>query len=113
MFANLDDIQKFGKEQFDAASATAASLSKGVQEFAAEATEFSKKSLEDSSVLVEKLLGAKTLDTAFQIHSDYAKSAYEAWLAKSMRFGELYASFAKEAFKPVEAAFAKANVGIR
>jgi phasin family protein len=106
-------LQKFGKEQFEAASTTATTLTKGVQEITAEATEFSKKSLEDTSAFIEKLLGAKSIDTAFQIQSDYAKVAYEGWVSKSVRFGELYASLAKEAFKPVEAAFSKANVTIR
>ena len=109
MFGNLEDLQKFGKEQFESASAAAASLSKGVQEFATEAAEFSKKSFEDSSTLVEKLLGAKSFETAFQIQSNYARSAYEGWMAKSARFGELYANIAKDAFKPVEAAFAKSS----
>jgi phasin family protein len=113
MFTNLDDMQKFGKEQFEAASAATASLTKSVQELAAEATEYSRKSLEDSSALFEKLLGAKSFDSALQIQSDFAKCAYEGWVAKSARFGELYANLAKEAFKPVEAAFAKANGALR
>ncbi|HUZ67742.1 MAG TPA: phasin family protein [Beijerinckiaceae bacterium] len=113
MFTNLEDIQKFGKDQFDAASATAATFTKGVQEIAAEATEYSKKSLEESTALVEKLLGAKTIDGAIQLHSDFAKSAYEGWVAKAAKFGELYANLAKEAFKPVETAFAKVSVATR
>ena len=113
MFTNLEDLQKFGKEQFEAVSAAAATVTKGVQELAAEATEYSKKSLEESTALFEKLMGAKTLDTAFQIQSDYAKSAYEGWMSKTVRFGELYANLAKEAFRPVEAAFAKSGVAIR
>lgn len=113
MFNNIEEIQKFGKDQFDSASATATTFTKGVQEIAAEATEYSKKSLEDSTALVEKLLGAKTLDTAIQLQSDFAKSAYEGWVAKATKFGELYTNLAKEIFKPVEAAFAKASVAAR
>ena len=113
MFPNLEDFQKFGKDQFESVSATAATLTKGVQEIAAEATEYSKKSFEESSSLMERLLGAKTLDSAVQIHSEFAKSAYESWVAKAARISELYANLAKEAFKPVEAAFAKAGASIR
>jgi phasin family protein len=113
MFTNLEEMQKFGKDQFDAASATATTLSKGVQEIAAETTEYSKKSLEDSTAMVEKLFSAKTLDTAIQIQSDFAKSAYEGWVAKATKLGELYTNLAKEAFKPVESAFAKVGAGAR
>jgi phasin family protein len=110
MFTNLEDFQKFGKEQFEAASTAATTFSKGVQELAAEATEYSKKSLAESTAVFEKLLGAKTLDSAFQIQTDYAKLAYEGWVAKSARFSELYVNIAKEAFKPVEAVFSKSVV---
>jgi len=113
MFSTLEDIQKFGKDQFEAASATAATLSKGVQEIASEVTEYSKKSLEDSTSLVEKLLGVRSLDSAIQIHSDFAKSAYEGWVSKATRFGELYANLFKEAFKPIESAIAKSNIAAR
>ena len=51
--------------------------------------------------------GAKTLDTAIQIQSDFAKSSYEGFVARATKFGELYQNLAKEVYKPVEAAFAK------
>jgi phasin family protein len=107
MTANFDGIQKFGKEQLEAASSVAASLAKGFQTIAAETTDYSKKSLESNSAYVEKLLGAKSLDNAIQIQSEYAKSAYEGFVAQATKIGELYTSLAKEAFKPVESALAK------
>jgi len=107
MANNFDDFQKFGKEQLEAASTVAASLAKGLQTIAAEATDYSKKSLETNSAYLEKLVGAKSLDNAIQIQSEYAKSAYEGFVAQTTKMGELYASLAKEAFKPVESVIAK------
>ncbi len=101
MTSNFDEIQKFGKEQLEAASSVAASLAKGFQTIAAETTDYSKKSIESNSAYVEKLLGAKSLDNAIQIQSEYAKVAYEGFVAQTTKIGELYASLAKEAFKPV------------
>ena len=109
MATNFDDFQKIGKEQLEAATTAAASLAKGFQTIAAEATDYSKKSLESSSAYVEKLLGAKSLDTAIQIQSEYAKTAYEGFIAQATKMGELYSNLAKEAFKPVEGAIAKAQ----
>jgi phasin family protein len=109
MFKNIEDLQAFSKDQLESAQATATALTKGVQQIAAEATDFSKKSLETQTAFVEKLFGAKTLDTAIQIQQDYAKSSYETLVAQATKFGELYTSLAKEAFKPVEAAVAKAQ----
>ncbi len=109
MSSNIDEFQKFGKEQLEAVSSVAASLAKGFQTIAAETTDFSKKSIETNSAYVEKMLSAKSLDDAIRIQSEYAKSTYEGFVAQATKVGELYANLAKEAFKPVETVFAKAQ----
>ena len=55
----------------------------------------------------------KSLDSAIQLQSDYAKSAYEGFVAQATKFGELYTNLAKEAFKPVEAAVAKVQAAAK
>lgn len=109
MFSNFEDLQKFSKTQFDLATSTATTLTKGVQEIAAEATEYSKKSIEESTAFIEKLLGAKTWDGAIQVQSDYVRSNYENFISVTTRFWELSSNLTKEALKPVETAFTKAT----
>lgn len=109
MFKNIEDMQKFGKEQLEAATAATSTITKSVQQIAAEATDYSKKSVETATATFEKLIGVKSLDGAIQIQSDYAKSAYESFVSQATKMGELYAGLAKEAFKPMEAAVAKAQ----
>ncbi|MFO1103623.1 MAG: phasin family protein [Methylocystis sp.] len=104
MVATFDNVQKLGKEQFEAVSAAAAAVTKGWQSIAAETTDYSKKSFEKSRVLAEKLIAVKKLDEALQLQSDYAKGAYEDFLAEATKLGELYTSMAKEVFKPIESA---------
>ncbi len=104
MVASLDSVQKLGKDQFEAVSAAAAAVTKGWQSIAAETTDYSKKSFEKSRVLAEKLIAVKKLDEAMQLQSDYAKGAYEDFLAEATKLGELYTSMAKEVFKPIESA---------
>jgi hypothetical protein len=112
MTNNFEEFQKYGKEQLEAATTVAASLAKGLQTIAAETTDYSKKSLESSSAFVEKLLGAKSLDNAIQIQSEYAKSTYEGFVAQATKIGELYTNLAKEAFKPMESAIAKVQAAV-
>lgn len=107
MFKNIEDMQQFGKDQFEAASVSASALTKGIQTIATEASDFSKKSFEASTGLFEKLAGVKTLDKAIEVQTEFAKSAYESFIAQATKMGELYTSIAKEAYKPVEEAFAK------
>jgi phasin family protein len=107
MAANLDDVQKFGKENMDATMRSFSATSKGVQAIAVEVTNYSKKSFEEGSAALEKLFGAKTLDRAIEIQSDYVKTAFESFLAESAKLSELYADLAKEAYKPFENAIGK------
>jgi hypothetical protein len=58
---------------------------------------------------VEKLFGAKSLDKAIEIQADYAKTAYEGFVAEATKIGELYVDLAKESYKPFEAYMTKAT----
>jgi phasin family protein len=109
MFTTVEDFQKFGKQQFDAMTAASTSMSKGLQEIASEATDYSRKTIEANTAAIEKLLGARSLDSAIQIQTDYAKSSYESLLAQTTRMGELFSKLARDAFKPVESAYVAAK----
>jgi phasin family protein len=102
MVRNFDDMQKFGKDNMDAAMKSWNATSKSVQAIAVEMTNYTKKSFEEGSAAMEKLLGAKTLDKAIEVQSDYVKSAYEGFVAEATKLGELYADLAKEVYKPFE-----------
>ena len=67
MAYEFEDIQKYGKEQFDAAAAATSSFAKTLQAIATETADYSKKSFENGSAFLEKLLGAKSYDTAIQL----------------------------------------------
>lgn len=113
MFKNIEDLQQMNKEQMEAVTASATAWSKGIQQIATEASDYTKKSFEASSGVIEKLLGAKTLDKAIEINTEFAKQAYEGMVAQATKIGELYSSMAKEAFKPVEEAIAKVQVAAK
>ena len=72
----------------------------------AEGADYTKKSMEGRMAVVEKLLGAKSLETVVQIQSDYTKTAYADFVAQATKMGELHANLAKAAFKPAEQAIA-------
>jgi len=106
---NIESLQTLSKQQLEAATTFASTLTKGLQELAAESADYSKHSMASGAETVEKLLGAKSLETAIQIQTDYAKSALEGFVARSTKFNEIVAKIAGEAFKPITAAVAKAS----
>ena len=77
-------------------------MTKSFQAIAAEATDYSKKSLEQNTAFVEKLFGVRKFEDAVALQQDYAKSTYEGFVAQATKMGELYTGLAREAFKPVE-----------
>jgi phasin family protein len=111
MLKNFDDMQKVGKDNMDATMKSIGAASKGFQAIAAEVTNYSKKSFEDGTAAVERLLGAKTLEKAIEVQSDYVKTAYEGFVAEATKLGELYADLAKESYKPFEGYLAKVTPG--
>jgi hypothetical protein len=108
MMKNFDDMQKLSKDNVDATVKSFGVLSKASQAIATEFADYTKKSFEDGTKVMEKLLGAKSLDKAIEIQTDYAKTAYEGFVAQATKIGELYADLAKETYKPFEAYVAKA-----
>lgn len=102
-----EDFQTYGKEQFDAAVQSANAYSKGVQAIALEISDYSKKSFEEGGAYLEKLAGVKSFEKVFEVQSDFAKSAYESFVAEASKLSEMYAGLAKEAYKPFEGYFSK------
>jgi hypothetical protein len=109
MMQQFEAFQKVGKENVDAALKSFGVASKGLQTIAVESSDFTKKSFEQGTAVVEKLVAVKTIDKAFEIQAEYAKSAYEGLVAQATKMGELYTAMAKDAFKPFEAVIAKAT----
>ncbi|MFD2250624.1 phasin family protein [Pseudochelatococcus lubricantis] len=109
MAAQYEDVQKFGKEQIDSSLKAFGAFSKGLQGIAAELADYTKRSFEEGTSALEKLAAAKTLDKALEIQTEYARTAYENFVAESTRIGELYTDLTREAFKPYEGAFARSQ----
>ena len=109
MTQTFEDAGKFGKEFLDTGLKSFASLSKGAQAIAVEATEYTKKASRPAAPRVEKLVSAKSLEKAIEIQTDYAKQAYEGFVAEATKISELYAELAKDAYKPFESIVAKAK----
>ena len=97
--SEIANFQEIGKEQLKSATTSPTFFATGFQAITAETIEYSKKSLENGSAFVEKLLGAKSFQSAIHIRSEYAKMSYAALVAYLTKIGELNTKLAKEAFK--------------
>src|SRR5262245_18054442 len=110
MMKSFDDMRNYGKYQMDSTMKAWGQVSKWVQAIAAETADYSKRTFEEGSAALEKLLGAKSLEKAIEIQTAYAKNAYDGFVAQATKMGELYADLAKESYKPFEAFVGKSTV---
>ena len=94
--AQQQDIQG----QIDSAGPTMNSFASGFQSIATAYGDYTKKSFEDTRSFVEKLSGAKSVDKAIEIQTEFAKSAFESFMAESQKIGALYRDLATQSYKP-------------
>jgi hypothetical protein len=96
-----------GKEGFDAIVRAYSEANKGFQAIAAEVTDYSKTAFEDATRAFQQLVTSKSAVQAFEIQSQYAKKAYDAYVGEVSKLGEMWVDLARNAYKPVERVVAK------
>ena len=104
-----EEFQTIGKNGFDAAVRSFGEANKGFQAITAEVTDYSKKAFDELTRAFQQLIGAKSIEQAIEIQSQYAKKTFDAYVAQISKLGEMYVGLAKDAYKPVEAVVAKVS----
>jgi hypothetical protein len=107
MDKELEQVQKVGQDGMNATVRSLGEVNKGFQAIAAEVARYSKKAFEDGTNALEQLIGAKSVEQAFEIQSQFAKKAYDSYIAEASKLGEMYVGLAQSAYKPVESALSK------
>jgi hypothetical protein len=102
MMGNLEQFQKLGQDSMDRAMRAFGDWSKGWQAIAAEMTDYSRRSFEQGTAALEKLLAAKSMEQALEIQTTYARRAYEDYVQQMTKLGTLYSDMARDAYRPVE-----------
>ncbi|MBG0809285.1 phasin family protein [Methylosinus sp. H3A] len=106
---NFDEFRDLGKYQLDAFNTASSSTAKSLRAIAAEATDYSKQSLDNGRAYFEKLLRVQKIDDIVQLQSEFYRNAYGDFFARASRVGELYSNLAKEAFVSAQTASEQAT----
>ena len=83
-------------------AAPADSLPIGLHTIATAYSDYTRKSLEETRSFVEKLSEVRSLDKAMEVQTEFAKQAYDTFVAESRKMRELYGKLARQTFKPLE-----------
>ena len=95
----------FGKENVEAYMKATTAVTKAVERINGEVFAFSKQQMEDGVAAFKAVSGAKSLHEAFEVQSDFAKSALDAYIAQATKLNDLWMGAAKEAVEPMTARF--------
>ena len=104
---SLSQLHDDSREQINAAEGSMTSFPGGFHAIATAYSDYTKKSFEDTKVFVEKLSAAKSVDKAIEIQTEFAKSAFETFMAESQKIGALYRDLATQSYKPFGGFLAK------
>jgi phasin family protein len=99
---NYDQLVGYGKEAVEAYVKSANVAGKGAETLHNEIYSYSKQSIEESIAAAKTLLGAKSVHEAFELQSDFAKTAFNAYVGEMTKLSELFVGTAKEAFEPLQ-----------
>ena len=71
--------------------------------------DYTRRSLEETRSFVEKLKGAKSLDKAVEVQTEFAHHAFEIFVAESRKIYGLHKELARQTLKPLESLINKPN----
>ncbi|MBV8798932.1 MAG: phasin family protein [Alphaproteobacteria bacterium] len=97
-----DQVLGLGKDTVEAYIKAANAAGKGVETLQNEMYLFSKQSVEETLAATKAVLSAKSVHEAFEIQSDFAKSAFETYVGQINRMNEIVLSATKDVFEPIQ-----------
>jgi len=71
--------------------------------------DYTRKSFEDFGSFFEQLSGARSLEKAMSVHSEFVKRAYETSVAESQKICELHSKLARQTLEPLQGLVSKAR----
>jgi phasin family protein len=97
-----DHFLGYGKETVEAYMKAANAAGKGAETIHNELYSYSKQSVEGSMAAMKAVLGSKSAHEAFELQSDFAKTAFDAYVGQMTKISELFVSTTKQTFEPLQ-----------
>ncbi len=102
---NYDQFVGFGKDTVEAYTKAATVAGKGAETLHSEIYAYSKQSIEDSIAATKAVMGSKSVHEAFELQTDFAKTAFDAYVGEMTKISELFAATTKDAFQPLQSRY--------
>jgi phasin family protein len=99
--AAASEMNSFGKENFEAFVASSTAATKGLEVLSARAVAYSKTALEAHMSAAQSIMTAKSVQELVEKQTEYARSAFDGYVAEINSLSDLMAGLAKDAMKPI------------
>ena len=90
----------YGKETAEAVTKSATTAGKSIETINGEIYAYSKSSVEKAVAASKAVMGSKSVHEAFEFQTDFAKSAFESYVAEVSKISELATAASKDAYAP-------------
>ena len=98
---SFDELTTFNKSTVDAWVKSASVASKGFEAIGAEVASYTKQSVEESVAIAKAAMGSRSVQEFMEINTGFAKSAFDAYVGRVTKLGDLATATAKDAFEPL------------
>ncbi len=99
---SYDHMLGFGKGTVEAYVKAANVAGKGAETLHTELYNYSKSSIEGSISAAKALMATKSPHEAFELQTDYAKTAFDAYVSELTKLSEMVIATSKETFEPIQ-----------
>jgi phasin family protein len=103
VFASFDDVTGFHKDNVEAFVASTQILGKGLEALSKELVAFSQSQYEQSMSTAKALMGVKSVKELVDLQTEYAKTAFDAFVAEATKVSESGFKVANQAAEPLTA----------
>src|ERR1700744_6774128 len=100
--AGYDSVVGYNKDTAEAVIKSATVAGKGAETLHNEIYAYAKQSMENSIAAGKAILGSKSVHAAMEVQTNFAKSAFENYVAELTKFNQLFSATAKDSFAPLQ-----------
>lgn len=97
-----DQFWDYGRDTVEAYVKAANVAGKGAETLHNEIYAYSKQSIEDSIAAAKAVMASKSAHEAFELQTEFAKSAFEAYVGQLTKLSELMTATSKETLAPIQ-----------
>ncbi len=102
---NYEKLFGYGRDTVEAYFKAANAAGKGFETLNSQIYAFSKQSIEDSMATAKALMSTKSVHEALELQTDFAKTAFDAYVGEMTKVGEIVSATAKETIEPLQARY--------